>query len=759
MSRRPLNRWSSEAKATAVRSNNRHSSRIARYRFEAAVLTPSCFFKTIRRLLVLLSLAVTTGAAIGQQDSASERVEITGRVHGDDRRDASAAKFVLTREEILRFGDTNLGDVLQRIPSITVVSIGTQSREIRLRGLGNGYTQIMIDGQPLARGTSIDSLSPDMIERIEVIRSTSADMSAQAIAGTINILLRRAAATDQREFNLGVATQAGVPSGSSTLGSTWRDGRLTYSGTAALKADRKQWLSVTDLGTQHTTLEALSLQQGHANISSSRTSVALAPRISWQPQDEQTLVIDSLLQFERFTVDSREIWRNVSGEALFFPITWTGIRRDTTEGRAAFNWKTPINNDGRLDLKFVISASRRSSDSEVSNKNELDREVLSRDVVAGVKNLSSGLSGSYSSMLTDDHTIKFGWDGEFSHRSESRGQREISEVGLQTVDLDEAYSAEIKRLALFLQDDWMPMPGLSVYLGLRWETLQTVTRGGFLVGASHRSSTASPSLQLLWKVPGSKSDQFRFNLSRSYKSPTARELIPRRWVETANSATTPNFQGNPDLRPELAWGVDFGYEHYASDATFFGFSGYFRSIDNVVRDRLFNVDGTWLTTPTNGDKAISAGVEIEAKGTIALDFAKAPSMGYRLGFTRNWSRVQDVPGPNNRLREQPILTATLGIDAELPSKAFGIGGSFAFERYGFVRTSSTESGSQDNRRILDLYCVWRLAKWGRLRGTIANILAQDDVVRSSYSDADLRQDQNVRSRSSRSLRLLFESKW
>jgi iron complex outermembrane receptor protein len=61
---------------------------------------------------------------------------------------------------------------------------------IRLRGLGSGYTQILLDGERVPAGFSLDSLAPEQIERIEILRAPTAETGARAIAGTINIVTR-----------------------------------------------------------------------------------------------------------------------------------------------------------------------------------------------------------------------------------------------------------------------------------------------------------------------------------------------------------------------------------------------------------------------------------------------------------------------------------------------------------------------------------------------------------------------------------------
>ena len=61
---------------------------------------------------------------------------------------------------------------------------------IRLRGLGSGYTQILLDGERVPAAFSLDSLAPEQIERIEILRAPTAETGARAIAGTINIVTR-----------------------------------------------------------------------------------------------------------------------------------------------------------------------------------------------------------------------------------------------------------------------------------------------------------------------------------------------------------------------------------------------------------------------------------------------------------------------------------------------------------------------------------------------------------------------------------------
>ena len=146
-------------------------------------------------LQAVAQTAAPAPAASGASAPAAaqlKRVEITATRPGDtqERRESTAAKIVIGRDEIERYGDSNLGDVLKRLPGVTIQGRPGRGGNIRLRGLGSGYTQILLDGQRIPPGFALDSLTPEQVERIEILRAPTAETGARAIAGTINIITR-----------------------------------------------------------------------------------------------------------------------------------------------------------------------------------------------------------------------------------------------------------------------------------------------------------------------------------------------------------------------------------------------------------------------------------------------------------------------------------------------------------------------------------------------------------------------------------------
>eukprot|EP01036_Dinobryon_divergens_P059698 gene59698-79641_t len=53
--------------------------------------------------------------------------------------------------------------------------------------------------------------------------------------------------------------------------------------------------------------------------------------------------------------------------------------------------------------------------------------------------------------------------------------------------MDEDFSADVQRLALYAQDEWDFTPRLSIYAGLRWEGLQTDSHGAGFAPVRNRS--------------------------------------------------------------------------------------------------------------------------------------------------------------------------------------------------------------------------------------------------------------------------------
>ena len=157
--------------------------------------------------------AMEEGARPGAQGATATRMdslEVTEKRDAtSERRDSTASKIVIGRDEIEQYGDTNMGDVLRRLPGVTQSGRPGRRGGIRMRGMAGGYTQILINGERIPSGFSIEDIEPEQVERIEILRAPTAETGTRAIAGTINIILREALRERRNTVKAGVQEENG----------------------------------------------------------------------------------------------------------------------------------------------------------------------------------------------------------------------------------------------------------------------------------------------------------------------------------------------------------------------------------------------------------------------------------------------------------------------------------------------------------------------------------------------------------------------
>jgi len=698
------------------------------------------------RPLSLLLAAATLDAHAADAPAVAapvEKVEVVGGKKFDERKESTAAKIVVNHEEIVRFGDSTLADVLKRLPGITVGGVQGRGGEIRMRGLGNGYTQILLNGEPTPAGFSLDSISPDLIERIEILRAASAEFSTQAIAGTINIVLKKAVQRDAGEIKASLASENGRVSPGINAQLSRRAGALSYTLAGAVShtqfADREV---IEDVGSDAQAQRNLLRRTPDQAIGSVDT-INFAPRLNWNLDSGDTLTSQSFLNYRRVDSEESQLTTTVLGDPPSYSSNVLRYYSKAVTARSNVNWIHKLGDEGKLDIKFGVSYNQRDSEARFNAYDEQALYILDRLVVSGATDKGYTLSGKYATPLAQDNVLALGWDGEYSERGENRLQHDISATDLrqanasrQYLDIDESYDARVRRLALFAQDEWTITPRWSIYMGLRWEGLDTRSAGNVLSEVHNRSGVWSPLVQTLWKLPDTKNDQVRLGLTRTYKAPTTANLMPRRYVSINNSATNPDGQGNPNLRPELAWGLDAAYEHYLGDAGLISASVFARRIEDVTVKRLIQNGAVWISVPVNDGNANTRGFELDAKLRLR-DWAKTlPAVDLRANLTRSWSSIDNVPGPDNRLDQQTPISANLGIDCRLDGIPLTLGANFGYQDGGPVRLSTTQSAYTIPKRSLDAYGLWKFDARTQLRLGLANMLHQDNVAVASYFDGN-----------------------
>ena len=684
----------------------------------------------IRRTLIAAAiLAATQAMAQEQKQEPLQKVEIKGAAAAyNPRRDDTASKIIVSSEELKRYGDASIGDALKRVPGVTV---GAGGRDIRMRGLGSGYTQILLNGERVPAGFDIETLSPDSIERIEVIRAASAEFSTQAIAGTINIVLKKAVKAAQREANFGMShsREANNPRGNVILSD--KDGNFSYSiniGGGRYIFDRNSYTDEALIGLSGEADMARRLlvhDRGHAR------GLELSPRFNWTLENGDTLTSQSFVNKNIFKSSIDRDYDVLLGEAPFYDGDHVDNQNKNLFTRTDLNWVHKFGDGAKLDAK--IGGKRMHSHSTWRESEAHEGEAsLQHNVFSGTREWGVSSTGKYSRPIGADHSLAAGWEAGYTERDDWRNQRDLFNASGARDDKDEGYLASVRNFAVYTQDEWNISKAWSAYAGLRWEGLFTRSSGAGFDPVYNRSAVWSPLLQTLYKLPDGK-DQLRAALTRTYKAPQPNNLSARRFTSVNNSQTDTDYVGNPNLKPELATGIDTSYEHYWAEGALFSVAAASRHINNFTRRNTFlDSTGRWVTTMMNNGRADVHSLDVELKFPLKAVVEHAPALDVRASVSRNWSRVESVPGPNNTLDQQVPLSAVLSLDYKTPDGKWSMGSSFNFKTNGLVRLDANRYSWATAARQLDAYLAWKLDSKTQLRFSAWNLLKQDYRAKTTF---------------------------
>jgi outer membrane receptor for ferrienterochelin and colicin len=687
----------------------------------------------------------------------TETIDVTSGQVYDERKDDTATKIVVNSAEIMKFGDTQLADVLKRLPGITV-----QGSSIRMRGLGNGYTQILIDGERAPPGFTIDQLSPTMIERIEIIRAATAEFSTQSIAGTINIVLKKKISLAQREIRAVHAQGNFYKSPSANFVLSDRDGDFSYSVNGYIYQNKSNYpYASTEMGFDPSGNRIL-LRSIESLSDGSGKGGGLGPRLVWSLKGGDRLIWQSFININRGSGTSAYRYGIVQGIPVPSTRGQSRYSYQSDFSRTDLNWIHNLADGAKLDAKFGGYYGKSRNDNFSAGYNVTDQQNLDRTRLTFSNDSGYTFTGKYSTPIVEGHALIAGWDTGLNERKDRSSQQDKQFPGvlpaIASFNTVENVDARVLKLAGFAQDEWSVTKQWSVYLGVRWESLTTTSKGDTYATIKSRSSVLSPIAQTLFKLPDRKGEQIRLALTRTYKAPVTAQLIPRRFTSVENKPTSPDYQGNPYLRPELATGIDIAAEKFWEQGASVSLSFAVRRISEYNRPGLRLINDRWVSLPVNDGTAETKSLEFDAKLPLQKFYPAAPGIDFRLNMTRNWSHVDSIPGPNNRLDAQTPFSGTAGFDYRMKNGVVSAGGSYSFRSGGDVRTGVNQSAYLTAKRDVDIYALWKVMPKTSLRLTLSNILKPSSVNENTYFDAFGRTLTSTNTPSKPNLRLGLEMK-
>jgi outer membrane receptor for ferrienterochelin and colicins len=672
-------------------------------------------------------------------------VEITGARANDlqERRQSTAAKIVIGREEIDRFGDSTVGEVLKRLPGITLQGAPGRGGAIRMRGLGSGYTQILLDGERVPPGFSIDTLTPEQIERIEILRAPTAETGARAIAGTINIITREG--FKKRLNNLRVG--AGIENDRVQPGFSWTrndslDDLIYNLSLSAFRMDRLTESRTTRV-TENLVTGTTVTENEHDETRDKRTGLNVSGRLQWRGDKGSSLVLMPLLIYsENNSAGVSRLTQDVGAPP--YDRNDTSTTGHYSNVRLNGQWNQMVDSLGRVELKGGLGQGRWSGRTQ--------RSATAYDDVNSSRGTTATLSSKLMTLLANEHSFVTGAEVE-NHRSEE-AHTEVSE--------GDQFSATTLRTAAYAQDEWNVTPTWAVHVGLRWEGIRTRSEsalaGASLGDVSNRSSVWTPLFHTVWKPDPKSRDQVRLSLTRSYKAPTVQNLIGRPRISDDNSPTSPDRAGNANLKPELATGIDMAVERYLAAGGIVSANVFHRDLSDYMRSVTALEGARYVSRMQNVGRASTQGIELEAKFRLSDVVTEAPGVEMRINGSVFRSRVKDVPGPDNRLDQQPGGTLNFGADYRFRGTPLTLGGNLNWTPGYTTRLSETQWVTQGRKRVGEAYALYAFNPATQLRVTATNLAPLDYETGRRFEGATVREWADTQTTSYLSWRVQLELK-
>ena len=685
-----------------------------------------------------------------------EKVEVTSGPSDDSQRRAStAAKIIIGRDEIERFGDSTLGEVLKRLPGVTTGGRPGRGGEIRMRGMGGGYTQILVNGERMPPGFSLDQLPPDQVERIEIMRAPTAEFGARAIAGTINVVLRQAL---QKHINdLRLALSAERDQLRPNIGWT-RNDKFGETGAYNLTLNAMQNERRDDVSSQSVTHSlsnaALpdSLLQTTGQTSAANRALNLAARLQWRLGEGESLSIQPFFVASNGHSDS-QVQQTLTPALLpgqprppgsNYDLAQTSGQSRNEMLRVNAQWQAKLAEDTKLELRGGVGHGTSTSH---SLRRELvgGAETRNQDDTSDSRDQSWSLNSKLSRQLANEHNLVTGIEGEGTTRNQDRISLQNGLARPELANFGDNLVAATQRFAAYAQDEWSVGKQWAFYAGLRGETIGTRSSASNYA-VSNRSTVWTPLLHGVWKLDEKSRDQIRASLTRSYRSPNLNDLIARPSINSQypcgvgssasqlcgpNEANYPDRMGNPNLKPELASGIDIAYENFLSKGGVLSANVFYRRISDLMRNvtALETVSWSnlprWVSRPRNIGNATTMGLELEAKFRLDEFITDAPSLNVRSNLSLFHSRVDGIPGPNNTLDQQPRGTANLGADYRLKSLPVSLGASFNYTPATTIQQTLMQQNRTSHKVVSDAFAMWVVNPATQVRISATNLSPLD----------------------------------
>lgn len=544
--------------------------------------------------LLASSCLLAPGLATAQSRTAAPNdaadlgeIVVTASGVGVDVRDAPASVSVITREDIERQPVQNIGQLLSRIPGVSGGLSGTgEMSKIKLRGLPDNYTLILVDGRRL--GSSRDLayrpdlgrqdlswISPDMIERIEVVRGPMSSLyGSDAMGGVVNIITRR-------------------------IAPTWR-GSFSANYTMPQDNDRGDVYQFA-VNATGPILENLGARIGVSYSRQNPDEVALGGRYE---DTGSSGVVDK-------SVNGALNWTLTPNQTISFEGTY-GIQEAVNQ--------PPLTGSTTARTAWAASELERTA-LRLSHEGDWGLFTSKVDLYRNAFTwaMTEGTSESTDTVLdvmlnSQPHWI---WDHKLSFGGQYRDEEIINTdtIGTVPVDydgnpVDTSGLLNSDTLAVFAEDQISLRENLLLTLGARVDSHDAY------------GEHFTPRVYLVWHP--SEDWTLRGGVSKGFRAPTLKEASPGAATNSGGNGCTGLIPmgysgggcwmtGNPDLKPEESTNYEIGFGYGRNDWKF-GVTYFHTDFENKIEYApLGYAHGRWWTKRQNIQEARTKGLEAIAQ--------------------------------------------------------------------------------------------------------------------------------------------------
>lgn len=591
------------------------------------------------------------------------------------------AQTTMDQEDLDRFDDYSAGHAIKRMVGVTHTGPPGEVKDVRIRGFEKGFTLITIDGLPTATGKNdhqlqMDRLPPDMIERIETRHVPTADQNHDAIAGTVNVVLKQI----PQRLHAGVGAQLIEHGGSFGTGVSGYvgDGRGDIGWLAALSV-RQRPLSKDDAET--TRFADGSLKETKTKFEDATfTNVEFAPRLQWRAAPEVVVGVNGFLSYgledkERgeAKTDPNGVLREEKNNPEEKDMTTSRLSTDVTIG--------PKINQFRLVGGVSFATDNKSSRTEITTKYNGAGAFNGSDIKDIP--LDDKEETLWFAKLTHDYqatdAIGLRWGGQWQRRE----YREDIRDELRKFNASNTLTSTENREETFRNVEYgldaFVLARLSIGVhhvipGVRAETrvneteatsIRTVTPPGTTTDLDAEASGISvdllPSLHHRWQATDSLA--WYSAGARLVRRAKPKDRSPIVNEATTNTLTTPDKAGNPDLDPEHGWALETGVIGEDFGPVSWGVTLYGRWLEDLIEKRTALEGTRYVERPQN----IGDGYVLGFEGQVGSEIPPVPGLElWANGGFPVTSRFRDgQTGEITRMTEMPKWVTTVGATQKL----------------------------------------------------------------------------------------------